>query len=357
MKVVILSDNKPGHYKQSLGIAKYLVDYDIEWQDIQFHSKFHDNLLRIIICVFGGFSLNPYSVKFLLKWSLHSHIYNSLLNKNGIDVVLSTGSSLAAVNLLLGKLYQAKTVTCRRPSPIGIRHFDLAILPMLSWHKGKKQKNVCKTIGVPNPISPEVLNEKREDYAKTLNLDRRKIIGILIGGTDRTETITIDDAKQLFDTIDSVVRQFDLQILLTTSRRTIPEVTDYLISKFTTTDWCPLFIEPNTPSTIDDPYEAILALSDLLIVTGDSFSMVCEAASSGRRLIVLPMTQKVSRKPRRYKVYRYMEEQSILTLSNRNQLSLHIKEQFKEDISTKILQDTEAAVRAIRKIINAKPEK
>ena len=354
MKVVILSDNKPGHYKQSLGIAKYLVDYDIEWQDIQFHSKFHDNLLRIIICIFGGFSLNPYSVKFLLKWSLHSHIYNSLLNKNGIDVVLSTGSSLAAVNLLLGKLYNAKTMTCRRPSPIGIRHFDLAILPMLSWKKNRNQENVCKTVGVPNPITPEELIKKKQMYADTLNLDRRKCIGILIGGTDKSETITIDDASQLIITIDSVIRKLNLQALLTTSRRTPKEVTDYLKTNVETADWCSLFIEPNSQSMIDEPYEAILALSDLLIVTADSFSMVCEAASTGKKVIVLSMTQTAIRIPSRYKVYTYMKDQTIISLSNSDELNSIITEQLKTNTVTKKLQDTETAVKAIRELLETK---
>ncbi len=357
MKIVVLSDNRPGHYKQSLGMVQNLTDYTIEWQDIRFRQKWRDNLLRIFICIFGRFSLPTPFIKSLLEWSLHSTDYKSLLIKNNVDIVMSTGSSLATINLLLGKLYQAKTITCRRPSPIGIRHFDLAVLPMLSWHTSKNQKNVCKTIGVPNPISPELLNKKKDDYAKTLNLDRRKFIGILIGGTDKSETITIDDAKQLYKTIETVIRHLDSQILLTTSRRTAPEVTDYLKSTLEPTNWCPLFIEPNTPSTIDDPYEAILSLSDLIIVTGDSFSMVCEAASSGRSVIVLPMTLKVTKEPRRYEVYRYMEEQTMLTISNWNQLNLHIKEQFKGNTSTKILQDTETAVRAIRKLLKSKQEK
>ncbi len=356
MKIVVLSDKRPGHYKQSSGIVQNLTEYNIEWQDIRFRQKWRDNLLRIFICIFGGFSLPTPFIKSLLEWSLHSTDYNSLLIKDNVDIVLSTGSSLAAINLLLGKLYQAKTITCRRPSPIGVRNFDLAILPMLSCYKDKKQKNVCKTIGVPNPISPEVLNDNRDDYAINLNLDRRKCIGILIGGADKSENITIEDVIQLYETIDSAVRQLNLQILLTTSRRTPPEVTDYLKLKLEITDWCSLFIEPNSASIIDDPYEAILALSDLIIVTGDSFSMVCEAASSGRRVIVLPMTLKAIREPRRYKVYRYMEENMMITLSNRNELSRHIKEEFHSDTSNKTLQDTEIAVREIRKLLKSNKE-
>lgn len=351
MKIVVLSDNRPGHYKQSLGIVQNLTDYTIEWQDIRFRHKWRDNILRIFICIFGGVSLPTPFIKSVLAWSLHSTDYKSLLIKNNVDIVMSTGSSLATVNLLLGKLYQAKTITCRRPSPMGIRHFDLAVLPMLSWHKCKNQKNVCKTIGVPNPISSETLNNIRDNYVESLKLDRRKCLGILIGGTDKSEIITIQDASLLFETIDSVVRNLNLQILLTTSRRTPAEVIEYLKSKLETRDWCSLFIEPNSPSMIDQPYEAILALSDLLIVTGDSFSMVCEAASSGRQVLVLEMTFKSVRKPTRYKVYQSMVDQSIITLCNINELSQNINLMLTSVNSINILQDTEKAVEAIQDLM------
>lgn len=351
MKIVVLSDNKPGHYKQSLGIVQHLTDYSIEWQKIRFRHKWRDNLLRIFICIFGGVSLPTPLIKSILKWSLHSPDFKSLLIKNNVDIVLSTGSSLAAINLLLGKLYLAKTITCRRPSPIGIRKFDLAILPMFSWHHGKKNKNVCKTIGVPNPISPEVLNEKRYDYAKDLKLDNRKCIGILIGGQDKSENITLDDTIKLYETIETVVKQLNVLILLTTSRRTPPEVTDYLKLKLETKDWCPLFIDPNTPSNRPDHYETILALSDLLIVTGDSFSMVCEAASSGRHVLVLEMTVKTVRKPTRYKVYQSMADQSIINLCNINNLSQQINLMLTLDNPINILHDTDDAVKALQNLM------
>ena len=54
MKIVVLSDKKPGHYKQSLGIIQNIPDCESEWIDIVFKSKWRDNLLRVFMCVFGG---------------------------------------------------------------------------------------------------------------------------------------------------------------------------------------------------------------------------------------------------------------------------------------------------------------
>ncbi|RKU15985.1 hypothetical protein C6501_06010 [Candidatus Poribacteria bacterium] len=355
MKVVILSDKKPGHYKQSLGIVQKMPECHKEWLEIQFRSKWRDNLLRVFMCIFGGMPLPTSFIHTLLRSSLTTSAYNAILKIQDVDVVLSTGSSVAAVNLLLGKILSAKTVTCRRPSPVGIRHFDLAILPMLSWESAKGRENVCKTIGVPNPISPETLNTERTQLEQKLNLSDCPRIGILIGGTDRHETITIEDAERLSEICKAIAKKINIQILVTTSRRTPSDVTAHLKSQLAHADWCPFFIEPDTPSELDDPYQAILALSDLLIVTADSFSMVCEAASSGRKVIVLSLSQKKRRQPKRYKVYAYMEQHLIVSQCALDALSQQIDEALASSHNSSIpLQDTEKAVDAIRALIGGK---
>lgn len=351
MKVVILSDNKPGHYKQSLGIVERLPECQTERLEVAFQHKWRDNLLRVFMCIFGSTPLPTSLIRALLRWSLTSEAYGTLIHLQPADIILSTGSSVAAVNLLLGRMLGAKTVTCRRPSPLGIRYFDLAILPMLSWHNKTKHKaNVCKTIGVPNPISPDTLNAEKKRLIQVLNLPDSPRIGLLIGGTDRHETITVTDAEQLSEICKAVTTETNAQILVTTSRRTPSEVTEYLASTLKHHEWCPLFIEPNTPSALEDPYQAILALSDLLIVTADSFSMVCEAASSGRPVIVLKLSRENTRKPKRYKVYQYMEQHVIVRQSRLNSLRQHIVDGLTSRLPNAPLQDTETAVKAISRL-------
>ena len=351
MKVVILSDNKPGHYKQSLGIVGKMPECQVEWLEVRFRGKWRDNLLRVFMCIFGGISLSTPLIHTLLRWSLTSEVYNALAQLQTADVILSTGSSVAAVNLLLGRVLDAKTVTCRRPSPVGVRHFDLAILPMLSWHSGTHKNNVCKTIGVPTPISPDILDAERRRLKDELNLPESPRIGFLIGGADRHETITVADAEQLSKICETVATEMNAQILVTTSRRTPPDVAAHLASTLERTNWCPLFITPDTPSELKDPYQAILALSDLLIVTADSFSMVCEAASSGRKVIVLTLSQESVRPPKRYKVYGYMEEHAIVSPGRLEGLAQQIADTLSLGISNNALQDTETAVHAIHRLV------
>ena len=348
MKVVILSDNRPGHYKQSLGIVQKLPECQMEWLEVEFRRKWRDNLLRVFMCVFGGMPIPMSLIHTLLRWSLVPETYSALTRLQTADVILSTGSSVAAVNLLLGRIFGAKTVTCRRPSPIGIRYFDLAILPMISWHNMEGKSNVCKTIGVPNPISQDMLNAERERLKDELNLPDCRRIGILLGGTDRHETITIADVKKLSEICEAVVTEMNAQVLVTTSRRTPADVVESLSSTLQHTDWCPLFIMPDAPSEIEDPYQAILALSDLLIVTADSFSMVCEAANSGQPVIVLMLSDENVRLPKRHEVYQYMEEHAIVHRCRLDDLRQSIVDVLTSSTPPTLLEDTDTAVREIR---------
>ena len=351
MKVAILSDKKPGHYKQSLGIVEKMPECQTVWVEIQFRHKWRDNLLRVFMCIFGGTPLPMSLIHTLLRWSLIPESYNPLSQLQTADIILSTGSSVAAVNLLLGRILGAKTVTCRRPSPVGTRYFDLAILPMISWHHAARKDNICRTIGVPNPISPDMLDARRKQLESELNLSDCPRIGVLLGGTDRHETITRDDAEWLSEICQGAAEKMNTQIFVTTSRRTPPEVTAHLASTMKHTNWCSFFVTPDTSSELEDPYQAILALSDLLIVTADSFSMVCEAASSGHSVIVLTLSEESARLPKRHEVYRYMEEHSIVRRCGLDDLETHIIHALTSDGSKKPLRDTETAVAAIRQLM------
>lgn len=351
MKVVILSDKKPGHYKQSLGIVEKIPECQVKWLEVEFRRKWRDNLLRVFMCIFGGIPFPMLLIHKLLRWSLTSETYGALTHLQTADITLSTGSSVAAVNLLLGRILGAKTVTCRRPSPVGTRYFDLAILPMLSWHKATSKNNVCQTIGVPNPISPDTLDAERKRLNHEMNLPESPRIGFLIGGAEQHETITVADAERLCKICETVATEMNTQILVTTSRRTPSDVTAHLVSTVKDSDWCSLFIVPDTPSEFEDPYQAILALSDLLIVTADSFSMVCEAASSGRKVIVLTLSQENIRLPKRHKVYEYMEQHAIVSRCRLEELAQHIKNALTSSASNTPLQDTETAVQAIRRFV------
>ena len=142
IRIVILSDQKPGHYNQSLGVVENIGNCQYNIINVTFRGKSHDNLLRVATCIFGKYLLPRKIIQLCLRATLSIKTLSEINSIEHVDIILSTGSSVAAINLLLGQLFNAQTVTCRNPSPIGTDFFDLAILPQTSWPKRKKM-NLC----------------------------------------------------------------------------------------------------------------------------------------------------------------------------------------------------------------------
>ena len=358
IQTIVLSDGKPGHYNQSLGVIQQIPECSYQRVDVTFRSKGRDNLLRVLTRIFGGFRLPARIFSQWLRMALQPEVLNQLDTINSADLILSTGSSVAAVNLLLGQRLNAKTVTCRRPSPVGVAYFDLAILPKMYWRRRYKH-NICKTIGVPNQISPEKLDTRRDQLLENpnlisadLHLPNQRRIAMLIGGEDRYDTISEETASHLITALRRIAPKLDCQILLTTSRRTPIAVENLIGERLSDPKLCPILVLAHRESPLAHPIETIFALADLIIVTEDSFSMVCEAASSGRRVIVLEVDHKTHRRPKRCRVYPEIMRRASVRWCRVKELEEHTQQGLADRTPVEPLRDTQIAAAAIRQLFD-----
>ena len=354
-KIVILSDGKPGHYNQSLGIMDQLSDDEYQLVEINFRSKWHDNILRIFLSLFPGGKLADKVIWSILFFSLTEETISKLKNIQSVALILSTGSSVAAVNLLLGQLLAAKTVTCRPPSPVGTRQFDLAILPRLYWRQPERI-NVCRTLGVPNRINPERLEHFRPLSQKVSSSQRSKI-GLLIGGNSPLHNMSKKVATRWIDFLIQLVKSRKWQVLLSTSRRTPKVIEEYIadIVKDRNDDFPINLFSHQTPSSSQFKFEHILANSDLLLVTEDSFSMVCEACSSGKPVVILEVerTQPKWRYRQWDTIYQELTARQIAeweTDQLTNQVNGIVMAE-KPAIKAPCLRDAEIAARSINQLL------
>ena len=349
MRAILLSDGKPGHYNQSLGVIERLSECEYHWIDVRFRSKQRDNLLRVLMRLFGGFGLP----RWLIKACLHMALQRDTLTEIyalGADFILSTGSSVAAPNLLIGQLLDAKTVTCRRPSPVGVHHFDLAILPQMYWPR-RNRTNICKTLGVPNRVRPEKLEMQRQELQTDLDLSDQRRVGVLIGGEDRYDTITETTTARLIEVLHQFATRRDMQLLMTTSRRTPLSVENLISKRFSNTEQCPVLVLAHGEDSIADPVGTIFALSDVIVVTEDSFSMVCEAASSGKRVVILEVDHKTQRRPKRNKVYSEIIRHASVERSDVEDLEATLEAALTTESPINSLQDTHRAAIAVRQLL------
>ncbi|MBD3181213.1 hypothetical protein GF312_02905 [Candidatus Poribacteria bacterium] len=343
-KILILSDDKPGHFNQSMGIVDRMNDVHIKTIQIKFKSKTRDNLLRVMVWLIN--KLPEHTIKSTLRWALDESSFHDVLNINTFDVVLSTGSSVAAPNLLISKLTGAKSVVCTRPSPVGIRPFNLAILPEHSRSR-HMTKNIVMTIGVPNRVTPDKIKSAGDKFGEIEN----KVIGLLLGGDDPYYYISPEFASSLCEILSSICQLNDYRLVLTTSRRTNLQSEKTVALNIKDSPICLLCILASEPRD-ENPVPGMLGISDVVVVTEDSFSMVCEAASSGKKVIILEVDRKRKAHTRRQRVYDLLVKEGYARYADLSSLESVIMETINDNTQPKVLDDARTAADALRKIID-----
>ncbi|KGE03976.1 ELM1/GtrOC1 family putative glycosyltransferase [Pseudohaliea rubra] len=119
----------------------------------------------------------------------------------------------------------------------------------------------------------------------------RPWIGVLVGGDSGPYTLGRRAAVRLLEGAVARARDCGGSLLVTTSARTRPAVSEVLergLAGSGGVDACPHFLHRYGASP-DNPYAGILALADAFVVTGDSIAMLSEACGTGRPMALFDL--------------------------------------------------------------------
>ncbi len=139
-----------------------------------------------------------------------------------------------------------------------------------------------------NRVTPEYLANQREGLLRRyphVNQSQRLKIGVLIGGDTRGVVFDENRMLSLMRQLKDAAQEYDAEILLTTSRRTSVAIDALIANALKGCERCVLCVIANAQN-IPEAVGGILSVCDLLLVSGESISMVSEAVSSGKRTIV-----------------------------------------------------------------------
>jgi KDO2-lipid IV(A) lauroyltransferase len=300
--ILVLSDGKIGHIKQSLAVvdmvrsAGFKVKCDVV--HLEYLRRRFNHALSLIGLLFGArtaFICLPFFFKKEMFTSITHHCY---------DMVVSAGSLPAVVNLAIGIQDGAKSVAVMRPGILPMGRFDIVIMP--EHDNPPPLANVLVTIGSLNTVSIESMKRDFEDLASLYPflheeaLSGRLKIGVLMGGHSKNYKLTEDMAAFLCGQLKKALDDLDGHLFLTTSRRTPMDVTCALKNCFQNDPRTKLFVvaaEDNPTGTVG----GIFYLCDIVIVSGESISMVSEAVASGKHVVVFePRLRTENNKVRRY---------------------------------------------------------
>ncbi|OPZ77611.1 MAG: hypothetical protein BWY78_00942 [Alphaproteobacteria bacterium ADurb.Bin438] len=313
MVVWVLKDEKIGTYNQALGVARALKVPFVE-KNVKYTK----------------FARLPNFLKFN-KVGI-SNIAEILDDENPPTLIISAGRRLVNLACFLKKRYGAKTVHLMNFGLFKRNKFDLIITPS---HDGIKNLplNMVEVLGSPHVLSDEVLDLAKQKWQDEFKDIKKPIVSLIIGGSTKDRQFTKKMATNL---CNLVLEKFkDYGVLVTTSRRT-GEENEKIISEM---------LKPLNPYIYDfrsgkpNPYHGFLALSDALIVTGDSMSMCSEACFTGKKVFIYAPQELISKKHARFHKSLFDEKYAV---------DFNEKTNIKLDFETKKFNPNECIVKIIK---------
>ncbi len=298
-RVVILSDQKAGHVKQSQALVQIMREQcpslTVRTLDVQYRS----GLSRALCLLAAAWLPGSWGARHIIEWALEPACARALLSQQS-DVVVSCGAITAPVNRLWSSWIRAKSVVIMDPSPIPISRFKWVLAPR---HDRLKQKaNLIQTIGALTVIKEEDLQRAavrlplHQRYRPSANGERaHPVLSLFIGGD--TDDYRIDAAfvDALLQAVIQACEASDAWLMVTTSRRTSPEAEAKLAERLETSTRCRLFVRASC-DPLQGTMDGLLGAATVAVVTGESISMVSEACASGRSVLAVEPPLRNARK-------------------------------------------------------------
>jgi KDO2-lipid IV(A) lauroyltransferase len=351
--ILILSDGKTGHLRQSETLGRIISDYfknkdkrtNIEIQEIKFRNKFQKYALTLSTCLAGKYRCQ--GCLWCLRRFLQDETYKSLISIKP-DIIISCGSGVALLNFILSRENFAKSIVIMRPSVLSTRRFDLVVMPQ--HDRPPKRENVVVTEGALNLIDEDYLRKQSESLIRDTGYRLQATgmrIGLLIGGDTKYFHLDMDKISEVIKQIKSASERWSADILVTTSRRTSLEVEKVIKEEFKDYSRCKVLVianERNFPFAVG----GILGLSHIVITSSESISMISEAASSNKYAVVFN-SKGLSKKHRRF--LGFLTENKYIYLTESCDLSKTIEYIWQNKPQIRTLRDNFLVAEAIKKIL------
>ncbi len=259
LKALLLTQGMHGMVSQAEGLAKAL-NLNYKHQEIKL-KKFWNFIPPSLTPI----SMNVLETKF---------IFDS-------KVVISCGRKSVIPSLALKKKYKEKVFTIHIQDPkVSIEKFDLIICPE---HDNLTGKNVIETTGAIHYISEKEIS-KEENYLQ-IDKENKKVIAFILGGPNKYYTFSDKEIDFLFNKIKTIFTRDKYKLVIIPSYRTPSDIIKKAFNSFGHDHMVIKELDKKA-------YLSALGISDYIVVTCDSTSMISEAAITGKPIYVAQMNPK-----------------------------------------------------------------
>lgn len=193
------------------------------------------------------------------------------------DILIASGRKSIAAARYIKRSSGGKTFCVYLQDPrIDPAGFDLVIAPQ---HDPLQGENVVKTVATPNRITKRRLQEAASAFPDLTEMPGPRV-AVLIGGNSKAHRLTPFVMEHLCEQLAALPHS----LMITTSRRTGSENEDILRHHMSGHHNAYIWDHQG-----ENPYFAMLALADAILVTNDSASMLSEAATTGKPVYAVPL--------------------------------------------------------------------
>ena len=196
------------------------------------------------------------------------------------DLLITTGRLSVPAALRVRNASGRRTLCVHIQDPVlDPKRFDLVVVPR---HDDMTGPNVMTTRGALHRVSPAMLAAEAEKFRAQFAHLPRPWVAVLIGGANAVYQFSPREMLPLAEQLAALGRGMPASLLVTPSRRT--GSANMVVLQAALVD-IPHYIWDAGPN----PYYAMLALADYVVVTCDSVNMVSEACTTGKPVYVVDL--------------------------------------------------------------------
>ena len=206
---------------------------------------------------------------------------NLVKNKFVCDckVIISCGRKSVIPSIALKKRLGTQVFNIHIQDPkVSFEHFDLIVSPE---HDNLKGENIINTTGAIHYLNKKEIN----DNSKYLGIEkdkRRELVAFIIGGPNKYYNYSEKQIHELFNKVKTLFTPDKFRIIVIPSYRTPENILKIAFNTFN--------FNHHVVKTIDKKaYLSALAISNYIVVTCDSTSMISEAAMTGKPVYIAMM--------------------------------------------------------------------
>lgn len=241
-------------------------------------------------------------------------------------IIIGAGRKSANFSCLIknqAKLKNIKIANIHIMNPqMNFKFFDLVILP--NHDKANfDYNNIIRINGAINNINSTTLEQALIKFQQTpfyqkIDLQAQNKIALLIGGSSKNSVFETKSMQNLIEHSCKIAKNMSAQLLILNSRRTSDQLNKVIRSSLDG-NYC--FFDCNDKNfNHHNPYLAILAIADFVIITGDSISMISESLNSGKNIYIFD-EKKISTKKHRL-FHQYLFKNKFANKFDKNIINL-----------------------------------